>query len=396
MAATDFPPGFVWGTATAAHQIEGGNVNNDWWDFEHAADTPCVESSGDACDSWHRWSEDVELVSSLGLGAYRFSVEWSRIEPAEGEWSKATLDHYRRVCARCHELGLSPVVTLNHFTVPRWLAAQGGWESDTAPERFARFCAAVAAHLGDLVGWACTLNEPNVVATMGYLLGVFPPALRDGGRRHVVNAQLCRAHRLGVEALRAGPGSFPVGLTLSMHDFQLQPGGEERLERIRRPTEDVFLEATGGDDFVGVQCYTRMRIGPDGVMAPEEGVPVTQMGYEFWPRALEATVRRASEVTGGIPVLVTENGIGTTDDTQRVAYVSEALAGVLRCLADGIDVRGYFYWSLLDNFEWVLGYGPRFGLTEVDPVTFERRPKPSAAWLGQIARANALPDPASS
>jgi beta-glucosidase len=160
---------------------------------------------------------------------------------------------------------------------------------------------------------------------------------------------------------------------------------------MRRPMEDVFLEATAGDDFVGVQCYTRMRVGPDGVLGAEEGVPTTQMGYEFYPAALEATVRRAAEVTAGIPVLVTENGIGTADDTERVAYVSGALEGVLRCLADGIDVRGYFYWSLLDNFEWVLGYGPHFGLVEVDHATFERRPKPSAAWFGGVARANALP-----
>jgi beta-glucosidase len=176
-----------------------------------------------------------------------------------------------------------------------------------------------------------------------------------------------------------------------MTDYQALPGGEERLERIRRPTEDVFLEATAGDDYVGVQCYTRMRVGPDGVLGPEEGVPVTQMGYEFWPQALEATVRRAWEVTGGTPVLVTENGIGTADDAVRVTYVSDALAGVLRCLEDGIDVSGYFYWSLLDNFEWVLGYGPRFGLVGVDRATFERRPKPSAQWLGTVARANKLP-----
>ncbi len=391
MPRTDFPEGFLWGTATAAHQIEGGNTNNDWWAFEHAEGTPCSESSGDACDSWLLWPEDLDLVASLGLGAYRFSVEWSRIEPEEGEWSRAALEHYRRMCARCHELGLSPVVTLNHFTIPRWLSARGGWEWDAAPERFARFCGRVGAHLGDLVGWACTLNEPNVVATMGYLLEVFPPAVRDSARRQAVNAALCRAHVLGVEALRGAPGHFPVGLTLSMHDFQALPGGEERLERIRRPTEDVFLEATAGDDFVGVQCYTRMRVGPEGVLGAEEGVPVTQMGYEFWPRALEATVRRAWEFTGGTPVLVTENGIGTADDGQRIAYVSEALAGVRRCLDDGIDVRGYFYWSLLDNFEWVLGYGPTFGLVEVDHDTFERRPKPSAGWFGRVARANGLP-----
>ena len=293
--------------------------------------------------------------------------------------------------AACHELGLSPVVTLNHFTIPRWLSALGGWEWESRPDRFARLCERVGAHLGDLVGWACTLNEPNVVATMGYLFDVFPPGVRDSDRRRAVNAALCRAHVLAVEALRGGPGDFPVGLTLSMHDYQALPGGEERLERIRHFTEDVFLEATAGDDFVGVQCYTRMRIGPGGVLGPEEGVPVTQMGYEFWPQALEATVRRAWEFTGGTPVLVTENGIGTADDEQRVAYVSRALAGVRRCLDDGIDVRGYFYWSLLDNFEWVLGYGPTFGLVEVDHGTFERRPKPSARWLGGVARANAVP-----
>jgi len=389
--STDFPPGFLWGTATAAHQIEGGNTNNDWWAFEHAPGTPCVESSGDGCDSWRLWPDDIDLVASLGLGAYRFSLEWSRIEPAEGEWSRAALEHYRRQCARCHELGLSPVVTLNHFTVPRWLSETGGWERADAPERFARFCTRVAEYLGELVGWACTLNEPNVVATMGYLLEVFPPGVRDSGRRRTVNASLCRAHVLGVEALRGGPGDFPVGLTLSMHDWQAIPGGEERLQRMRSPTEDVFLDATKGDDFVGVQCYTRMRVGPDGVLGPEEGVAVTQMGYEFYPQALEATVRRAWDYTGGIPVLVTENGIGTADDAQRVAYVAGALAGVQRCLGDGVEVGGYFYWSLLDNFEWVLGYGPRFGLVEVDRDTFERRPKPSARWFGDVARANALP-----
>jgi len=391
VTSTVFPDGFVWGTATAAHQIEGGNVGNDWWAFEHAPATPCIESSGDACDSWHRWPEDLALVRELGLGAYRFSLEWSRIEPADGEWSAAALDHYRRHCERCLELGLAPVVTFNHFTIPRWLAERGGWEWDEAPGRFARFCARAAEHLGDVVGWACTLNEPNVVAMMGYLWGVFPPAVTDAGRRLAVNEALCRAHRLAVDALRAGPGDFPVGLTLSMTDYQAVPGGEAELEALRGPNEDVFLAATGGDDFVGVQCYSRLRVGPEGMLGPEEGVAVTQMGYEYWPQAVEATVRRTWEFTGGTPVMVTENGISTDTDEQRIAFVTEALQGVRRCLDDGIDVRGYFYWSLLDNFEWVLGYRPRFGLVGVDRATFERLPKPSARWLGTVAAANALP-----
>jgi beta-glucosidase len=157
--------------------------------------------------------------------------------------------------------------------------------------------------------------------------------------------------------------------------------------------EDVYLEATGGDDFVGVQCYTRMRVGATGALPPEEGVALTQMGYEYWPGALEATIRRAWDVTAGTPLVVTENGIGTDTDTERISFVTEALAGVRRCLDDGIDVSGYVYWSLLDNFEWVLGYRPTFGLVAVDRETFERRPKPSAAWLGSVARNNAVEFP---
>jgi beta-glucosidase len=386
----EFPEGFIWGTATAAHQIEGGNVNNDWWVFEHTPDSGCVESSGDACDSFNRWSEDLDLVAGLGLGSYRFSVEWSRIEPVEDEWSRASLDHYRRIVAGCRERGLLPVVTFSHFTNPRWLAAAGGWESPDAPERFARFVQKTAAAIGDLIGIGCTLNEPNIVSLMGYLAGVFPPGVRDAERRREVTASLCRAHRLAVEELRAGPGDYPVGMTLSMTEYQAIPGGEERRDRIRRSMEDVYLEATEGDDFIGVQTYSRMRVGPEGALEPEAGVPVTMMGYERWPQGLEATIRRAWEMTGGIPVLVTENGISTEVDSERVSFVAEALEGVQRCLADGINVLGYTYWSLLDNFEWALGYGPKFGLVSVDRTTFERTTKPSAIWFGEVAKANAL------
>ena len=386
--AITFPDGFLWGTATAAHQIEGGNINNDWWAMEHDPTSGCADVSGDACDSFNRYPEDIALVAGLGFSSYRFSLEWSRIEPEDGEFSLVALDHYRRMAATCHEHGILPVVTFHHFTHPRWLAAAGTWEALHAPDRFARFCDRATAHLGDLIGMACTLNEPNVVATMGWRHGVFPPRVRDRVRRDVVNQSLVTAHRKAVDAIRSGPGDFPVGLTLSMTDYQLQPGGEEWLERLRRPSEDVFLEATGGDDYLGVQTYTRVRVGPEGFVGPEAGVPTSQMGYEVWPEALEATIRRAWDKTGGLPVHVTENGIGTDDDEQRIDYVKRALGGVQHCLADGVDVRGYFYWSLLDNFEWVLGYGPTFGLVAVDRETFERRPKPSATWLGGVARAN--------
>ncbi|MGH9016380.1 MAG: glycoside hydrolase family 1 protein [Acidimicrobiales bacterium] len=385
-----FPEGFLWGTATAAHQIEGGNVNNDWWQWEHTPGSGCADSSGDACDSRHRWRDDVELVVAMGLGAYRFSLEWSRIEPAEGEFSVAALDHYRRICGYCIERGLVPVVTFHHFTTPLWLTGRGGWESPDAPDAFARFVTRAVAHLGDLIGWACTINEPNVIGVMGYTIGTFPPGVKDEFFRHLaVNEAMVRAHRLAVEALRSGPGTFPVGLTLSMAELVAEPGGEALRDAAEDVLENTFLRATEGDDFVGVQGYTRMHFDANGLAADDPAVAQTQMGYEFWPQVVEYTVRRTAAFTG-IPVVVTENGIGTDDDGDRITYLSEALRGVRRCLDDGVDVRGYFVWSLLDNFEWAHGYGPKFGLHTVDRTTFERRPKPSATWFGQVARTNTL------
>ncbi len=386
-----FPDGFLWGTATAAHQIEGGNVNNDWWAWEHAHGTPCAEPSGDACDSWNRWDEDVALVADLALGTYRFSVEWSRVEPEDGEWSRASVAHYRRQCEALLANGIEPTVTFHHFTNPRWVADRGGWEDPATADRFAAFAHRLAEELGDVVRRVCTLNEPNVVASIGWVLGMFPPGKTDRNLRHRVNDVLVDAHRKAVDAIRAGAPGVPVGLTLSMTERVALPGGEERAARWQRSMEDVFLDATEGDDFIGVQTYSRTRIGPQGMAGAEEGVPVLDMGYEFWPQALEATLRRAWAYTGGgVPLMVTENGIGTADDGQRLAYVHAALEGVLRALADGIDVRGYTYWSLLDNFEWAFGYRPRFGLVAVDRDSFVRTPKPSAAWLREVARANSL------
>jgi beta-glucosidase len=386
-----FPEGFTWGTATAAHQIEGGNTNNDWWVFEHAPGSGCAEPSGDACDSWERWEEDADLVAGLGLDNYRFSVEWSRIEPADGEISRAALAHYHRQCEGLRARGVEPIVTFHHFTTPHWLTQQGGWETGVAVERFGRFCTVVAESLGGVMARACTINEPNIVATMGWHAGMFPPGKQDVALARSVAAHLCDAHRLAVEVIRTAAPGVPVGLTLSMTDYQPAPGGEEKLESIRHHAEDVFLDATKGDDFVGVQTYTRMLIGPKGWAGYEDGVPVLDMGYEFYPASLGNCLRRAWDYTkGSVPLIVTENGIGTKDDEQRIDYVRQALSGVLAAIAEGIDVRGYTYWSLLDNFEWALGYQPRFGLVGVDRETFARTAKPSAAWLAAVAAANAL------
>src|SRR5258706_2822494 len=235
-----FPDGFVWGTATAAHQVEGGNWNNDWWAWEHAPGSPCNEPSGDACDHFHRYPDDLRLLAGFGFNAYRFSIEWSRIEPEDGEFSRAALDHYRRMCAACRELGIEPIVTFHHFTSPRWVAARGGWIDPRTPDPFARYVDRASAHLGDLVGRACTFNEPNVVATFGHQWGIFPPGMRDPYLRRRANDVFIAAHRKGVGAIKAGPGSAPLGLELAMQDLQAAPGGEAGRDAQARGLEEGY------------------------------------------------------------------------------------------------------------------------------------------------------------
>jgi beta-glucosidase len=232
-----------------------------------------------------------------------------------------------------------------------------------------------------------------VVAVLGYTVGLYPPGLKDQYARHfAVNDAFVRAHRLAVEELRSGPGDFPVGLTLSMEEMVAAEGGEGTRDAAEQIMEDTFLHATGGDDFIGVQCYERTVLGPEGPLPPPSGTRLTQMGYEYWPRVVEHTVRRAARVTG-LPVVVTENGLATEHDAERIEFLSEALESLHRCLEEGIDVRGYFVWSLLDNFEWHKGFGPKLGLCAVDRTTFERRPKPSALWFAKVAAANAVLPP---
>lgn len=387
--AISFPPTFYWGSALAAHQVEGGNWNSDWWAWEHDPKSPCVEPSGDACDHYSRYPSDLRLLSDLGFNAFRFSVEWARVEPEPGEFSQATIDHYRRVLERSYELGLTSCVTFHHFTNPRWVADMGAWTNPDVPRRFADYCARVSEALGDLIGIACTINEPNIVAMFGYESNVFPPGLSSTRARDEAIENLKQAHFLARAAIAVGPGQMPVGMTLAMADVQAVPGGEEQAKRAQALYEDQFLEAARDDDFIGVQTYTRTRMGAGGPLGPEPGVPVTQMGYERWPMALASTVRRAAQMTG-IPVVVTEHGIATDNDDDRIDFVTESLQYLAGVMAEGVDVRGYFHWSALDNFEWALGYGPKFGLIGVDRTTQERNVKSSARWMGQVARTGTL------
>jgi beta-glucosidase len=385
-----FPDGFLWGAATAAHQVEGGNVNNHYWEWEHQPGTPFVEPSGDAVDHYHRWREDLDLLAGAGLTAYRFSLEWSRIEPAEGEFSRAALDHYLRMVDGCRDRGLAPVVTLNHFTTPRWFHHDGSWLGPKAGDRFARFAEAALPLVRD-ADYVLTLNEPNLAACLPVLAAMAargePVAGLPRPDQRLSDALLA-AHRRGLQALRDG-GSPPVGLALVGQEWIAEEGAEAEMAAHRAAMEDQFLAAAADCDFVGMQVYSCARIGPDGPVAgpPER---MTQAHMEYRPQALGASVRRVREVLPDVPVMITENGLATADDQQRIAFTADALRSLADAVADGADVRGYLHWSLLDNFEWFSGYAPTFGLIAVDRTTFARTPKPSLAWLGRVARANAL------
>jgi beta-glucosidase len=407
-----FPEKFLWGCATAAHQVEGNNTNSDLWTMEHLPGSMFKEPSGDACDHYHLYRQDISMLADLGFNAYRFSLEWARIEPEEGFFSNAEMDHYRRMLAACHEHHLTPLLTYYHFSLPRWFAMKGGWENTKAADLYARFCEKATRHLGDLVGYASTMNEPDVPQLLNWLnlpgapAGMSIAEMMQAGLANVrkqLNAPefadvfmgdgkktrdgLLAAHAKGKDAMKAVRPDMPVGFNLAMTDDQAAPE-DSHLEEKRADVYGPWLEAARHCDYMGVQTYSRSIVGKKD-LPPPKGAELTQTGMEFYPECVEHVVRYASKETK-VPIIVTENGIATEDDTRRVEYFERALAGLKRAIDDGVDVRGYVAWSLMDNFEWHLGFTPKFGLVAVDLKTQKRTIKPSAAMLGNIARRNTL------
>ena len=387
-----FPPGFRWGASTAAHQIEGSNVNNDWWKLEHDAADYGVQFSGDAVDSYHRFEEDMQLLADSGFNAYRFSIEWARIEPSPGKFSRAELAHYRRMIETSLSKGLSPVVTLHHFTHPLWFDERR-WLAGDAVDWFARYVEQACSIL-DGVEWICTINEPNILAMNHGLRRriaagePYETAVHRALPDREIGEALIKAHTSAVPIVR-GATSAKVGWTVANQALVAAPGAERKHAEVQHIWEDMYLEAARGDDFVGVQSYTSQPVDLDGVVPHPQHPDNTLTGWAYRPDALGIAVRHTRAVVGDVPILVTENGIATSDDSRRIAYTQGALTALHDAISDGADVRGYLHWSLLDNFEWGR-WEPTFGLVAVDRQTFERRPKPSLSWLGDIARANAL------
>lgn len=426
-----FPEGFLLGAATAAHQVEGNNIHSDCWVMEQVRHSDFAEPSGKAVDHYHRYEEDIRLLAQAGLNAYRFGIEWARIEPQEGRFDKAEVDHYRAVLACCKKYHVTPVVTLHHFSSPAWLIGKGGWAKPYVVRAFARYAAYVAEQLGEELPWVCTINEANmggqlnkIVADMmsarkkkgavqvgtaeglnlkRLLLGMFeqgkafhcsPFAINNflKPRKPDQEAIVMQAHSEAVQAFKKVAPQTKLGLTLSLFDYQPTPAGKQTAVRLWQEDFGFYLPYIQNDDFLGVQNYSRKIVDGTGAREPAVDAPVTQMGYEDYPASIGHVVRKVAAQFKG-DLLVTENGISTDNDVRRCDFIREAVAGVQQCAADGIPIKGYFYWSLLDNFEWQAGYAKTFGLIAVDRTTQKRIPKHSLQVLGDLAQKGYADEP---
>ena len=404
-----FPEGFLWGCATAAHQVEGGNHNSDWWEFERSGGILTGDSADPACDHYRRFREDFRLLRLLRNNAHRLSIEWARVEPAPGEFDRREIDHYREVLEELRGQGLTAMVTLHHFTSPIWFGRRGGWAAAGAAAGWLPFVRRVAEELGELVGFWCTVNEPNIYAVQGWLRGEFPPGRRGDVRGvYSVLANLAQAHEAAYRELKRLTPQVPVGLAHNKHLMVPAPPGRRRdvvAARVAQVTMDRWPVRRGrlqrvveaSSDYIGLNHYTGSLVAFDPRRPQEQFVrrfnppdaPVSDFGSAVRP----GWFRRALEELRplGRPIYVTENGIATSEDGRRQQFLLAVLAQLWGALRAGIDVRGYFHWTSMDNFEWAHGYSMRFGLIEVDRRTQLRKIKPSGWLFARIAEANALP-----
>lgn len=418
---------FFMGASTAAHQVEGNNINSDCWILENIQHSIYKEKSGDGVDHYHRYEEDLDYIKKEGLNAYRFTMEWARIEPEEGGVDEKELKHYTGMLSACEERGIQPLVTLHHFSSPIWVIKKGGWKSDFIVDAFSRYCKKVAEYYGNRLNYICTINEANMGMQIAKMMEKYIPKAQDeeraakassegpqiglntenpmhimqmamkesaeafgrpdinqflDGRNEEQEKVIMAAHQAAGKAIKEVLPSAKVGLTLSLFDIQVQPGGEKCAERLWYEDFGFYLPYMQGDDFIGVQNYTRKIAGPNGeVPAPADAL-LSEAGYEFYPQAIGNVVRRVAKEWDK-ELIVTENGVSTKDDALRQEFVRVAMNGIRECLSEGINLKGYCHWSLLDNFEWQLGYGQQFGLIEVDRSTMERKVKPSLRVLGE-------------
>ncbi|MBM4465807.1 MAG: glycoside hydrolase family 1 protein [Chloroflexi bacterium] len=416
-----FPKGFLWGTATSAHQVEGNNRNNDWWEWEkepgHILDG---SRSALACDWWNRAEGDFDLAQEMGHNAHRLSLEWSRIEPREGEWDDDAMARYRQMLVGLRERGLEPMVTLHHFTNPLWLVEKGGWETEAVVPLFERYVTRVAEELGDLIGLWSVLNEPNIYAMLSYAGGRWPPGKRSLPLAFKVLGNMLIAHGRAYRVIHRLQPRAQVGIAHAMRVFD-PADPSSRLDRwaawipdyifnrltLTALTEGVLgfplalnrrvPELVDSADFLGLNYYTRDLVAFDARRPGElfgrrfyaEGAEMSDGGYsEVYPEGLYRLLKRLAAY--GKPIYVTENGLPDADDDQRPRFILTHLAATHRAIEEGAPVKGYFHWTLVDNFEWAEGWTLRFGLIALNVETQKRTIRRSGQLYQEICQTAAI------
>ncbi|MCX7025142.1 MAG: family 1 glycosylhydrolase [Spirochaetes bacterium] len=423
----DFPPGFLWGSGEDAYQHEGGNDRADWFAWERTEPRPFKDGSvsGACADFWNRYDEDFDRAAADGHNAHRIGIEWSRVEPREGEWDEAAWTQYRAMVYGMKKRGFAVFVNLWHFTLPAWAAAKGGWENPALMARWEAYAAEAACRLGDAVDWWSTMIDAQIYALRAYALAEFPPLVADQGRALAVMGKLVEVHVAGARAIKAnsprGAGSR-VGQIWFFSRYESRGNPLDRLVTsaldsiFNRAILDAFANgrfaasapagasvtvnipgAKGALDWLGVNYYYReiVSFSPRAAgfvkRTPTPGAELSEMGWEIYPRGLyELCVDLAARYPG-LPLVITENGIADATDSARPRFIVEHLEWLRKAIDEGIPVLGYLYWSMTDNLEWLDGFTPRFGLYRVDRATMARERTRSAAVFSAIARTGRLP-----
>lgn len=420
-ATFHFPRGFLWGTATASHQVEGNNTNNNWWAWEQR-DGHIVENqkSGLADDWWNgRWREDFDRAAEAGQNAHRLSIEWSRIQPTPDRWDESALDRYREMLRGLSERGMTPMVTLHHFTDPQWLSERGGWENRSTAEAFATFVNRAVEALREYANLWVTINEPNVLVTSAYFMGIWPPGKSDLKAAFNVMENLVRAHAMAYQAIHELQPDARVGIAINYRGFLparnwflpdrwiagLQNGLFNEFFPnalssgvLRYPLwSRRMAEARGTQDFLGLNYYTREYIAfspfqPAEMFARRFYLPGADLSPSGFivnaPEGMFQALKWARKFD--LPILITENGVEDKEDQLRPRYLIQHLHQVWRAVNFNFPIKGYFHWTLVDNFEWERGWSQRFGLWELDPETQTRTRRLSAELYAEICRENGI------
>ena len=415
-----FPDKFLFGTAVASYQVEGGIYNNDWTIWENRNNSVCVEPCNEACKHYELIDEDINLLKNLGIKAFRFSIEWSRIEPTQGNFNDDEIKHYVDKANKLLSNNIIPIITFHHFTTPEWLFNQGSWLNSKSDEYFNKYVQKLMESLPKDIVYFNTINEPGIFAFFGYFsTNKFPPGIANETKFIKASENIMSAHKKALKTIKQYNPNAKVGMTHALQEWE-DDDDNKLKEYLKYHLEDKFLEASVDDDFIGLQTYTIVRFpkniflklfnalllniglvrkfilpriiqifaGRNGAITKE--TRTTKMGYEYRPDAVLYNLKRLNKKFPDKEIFITENGIATDNDEERIEFVTTVLKDVHTFVSENSNVIGYLYWSLLDNFEWDLGYQMNFGLVHVDRETYERIPHKSAEWFGKISSSNIL------